>query len=91
MATVRTRVIVAGIVQGVFFRDSTRRAALDHGVAGWVRNRPDYRVEAVFEGEPEAVEDMVAWARIGPQRAVVESLERYSEPPEGLIGFDVRD
>ena len=90
MSTVRARVIVAGIVQGVYFRESTRRAALGIGVSGWVRNLPDYRVEAVFEGEPEAVERMVAWARIGPPRAVVESLERVAEPLEGLAGFDVR-
>lgn len=90
MATVRARVIVSGVVQGVFFRESTRRAALDMGAAGWVRNLHDRRVEAVFEGEPEAVEGMVAWMRIGPERAVVESHERFTEPPEGLTGFDVR-
>ena len=90
MSIVRVRVIVAGIVQGVYFRESTRRAALGMGVSGWVRNLPDDRVEAVFEGEPEAVERMVAWARIGPPRAVVESLERVPEPPEGWSGFDVR-
>jgi acylphosphatase len=90
VSTVRARVIVAGIVQGVYFRESTRRAALGLGVSGWVRNLPDYRVEAVFEGEPEAVESMVAWARIGPPRSVVESIERVAETPEGLTGFDVR-
>jgi acylphosphatase len=90
MATVRTRVLVEGRVQGVYFRESTRRAALERGVSGWVRNLPGSRVEAVFEGEPEAVERMVAWAHIGPPSAVVESVQRTSEAPEGLVGFDVR-
>ena len=61
------------------------------GASGWVRNVPGRRVEAVFEGEPDAVEGMVAWMHIGPPRAVVESHERFAEPPEGLQGFDVRD
>jgi acylphosphatase len=90
VAAVRARVIVTGVVQGVFFRESTRRAALRLGVSGWVRNLPDYRVEAAIEGNPEAVDRMVAWMRIGPERAVVESLERFDEPVEGLHGFDVR-
>lgn len=83
----RKRVIVSGLVQGVFFRDSARRVAAVQGVAGWVRNLPDGRVEAVFEGEPEAVERMVAWARRGPSRAVVDKIEVYDEPPEQLTGF----
>ncbi|HEY5540410.1 MAG TPA: acylphosphatase [Coriobacteriia bacterium] len=91
MATVRSRVIVEGTVHGVFFRESTRRTAREFGVSGWVRNLPGRRVEAVFEGEPDAVEGMVAWTRVGPEHATVESLERFAEPPEGLVGFDVRD
>ena len=91
MATARTRVIIEGTVQGVFFRESTRRAAEQFGVSGWVRNLPDRRVEAVFEGEPEAVEGMVAWSRIGPAHANVEKLDRFAEPAEGIVGFDVRD
>ena len=91
MATVRVRVIVDGRVQGVFFRDSTRREALALGVTGWVRNLSDGRVEAVFEGEPEAVADAVAWSRRGPDRAVVTGFEQFDgEPPEGLVGFDIR-
>jgi acylphosphatase len=90
MSIVRARILVTGVVQGVYFRESTRRAALEMGVAGWVRNLPDRRVEAVFEGEPEAVDGMVAWAHIGPTHAVVESLERFDETPEGLGGFDIR-
>ena len=90
MPIARARVVVTGVVQGVYFRESTRRAALKMGASGWVRNMPDRRVEAVFEGEPEVVEGMIAWARIGPPSAVVESLERFTEPAEGLLGFDVR-
>ncbi|HLV58464.1 MAG TPA: acylphosphatase, partial [Natronosporangium sp.] len=60
---VRKRVLVAGLVQGVAFRDTCRRAALENRVTGWVRNLPDGTVEAVFEGEPDGVERMVAWAR----------------------------
>lgn len=90
MDTVRTRVIVEGLVQGVFFRESTRRAAREASVSGWVRNLPGHRVEAVFEGEPEAVESMVAWVSAGPEHASVESVERFPETPEGLVGFDVR-
>jgi acylphosphatase len=78
-----------GIVQGVFFRESTRRMATEFGVSGWVRNLHDRHVEAVFEGEPEAVEGMVAWSHIGPPHANVESVERFVETPEGLVGFEV--
>jgi acylphosphatase len=91
MATARARVVVTGVVHGVFFRESTRRTAAEMDVSGWVRNLPDRRVEAVFEGEPEGVEGMVAWAHIGPPHAVVESVERFTEPPQGLLGFDVVD
>jgi acylphosphatase len=87
--TVRRRVVVHGRVQGVFFRDSTRRQADSLGVAGWVRNRPDGTVEAIFEGEPDAVEQMMAWARRGPRGAEVTHVDETDEPPEGLRGFDV--
>jgi acylphosphatase len=90
VADQRRRVVVHGRVQGVFFRDSTAREARARGVAGWVRNRDDGTVEAVFEGAPEAVEALVAWARGGPARAEVERAEVSEEPPEGLRGFDVR-
>jgi acylphosphatase len=91
MTVVRARVIIEGIVQGVFFRESTRRTAEQFGVCGWVRNLHDRRVEAVFEGEPECVEGMIAWAHIGPQHASVENVERFTEPPEGIVGFSVID
>jgi acylphosphatase len=87
---VRRRVVVDGLVQGVFFRDSTRRLAQQHGVSGWAANRPDGAVEAVFEGEADAVERLVAFSRKGPRGAQVESVEVTEEEPEGLSGFAVR-
>ena len=85
--TVRRRVVVHGRVQGVFFRDTIRRAAEQRGVAGWVRNAPDGTVEAVFEGENDAVERLVELCREGPRGAVVERLDVFEEEPEGLRGF----
>jgi acylphosphatase len=87
---IRRRVTVHGAVQGVFFRDSTRRRAESHGVAGWARNCPDGSVEAVFEGEAEAVEQLVEFCRRGPSRARVDRIEVAEEPPEDLSGFRVR-
>ena len=87
---IRRRVIVRGLVQGVFFRDSTRRQAQRHDVSGWVANRADGAVEAVFEGEADAVERLVAFSREGPRGAQVESVEVTEEEPEGLSGFSVR-
>jgi acylphosphatase len=82
--------VVHGRVQGVFFRDTTRRRASERGVAGWVANRPDGAVEAVFEGERAAVESMVRFAHEGPRGAVVDQVEVFEENPEGLSGFSVR-
>jgi acylphosphatase len=83
-------VVVRGRVQGVFFRDTTQRRAEASGVAGWVGNRPDGAVEAVFEGDREAVEAMVEFCRHGPSRAEVTDLELVEEEPEGIGGFRVR-
>jgi acylphosphatase len=83
------RAVVTGAVQGVFFRDSVRRRAVSRGVTGWVRNRPDGAVEAVFEGRPEAVEEMLDLVRRGPPRARVEAVEVTDEPPGGYSGFQV--
>jgi acylphosphatase len=88
---VRKRVVVRGEVQGVFFRDSTRQEAETRGVSGWVRNRDDGSVEAVFEGPADAVEAMVAWCRSGPSRADVEDMDVSLEgDPDDLTGFEVR-
>ncbi len=85
----RARVRARGRVQGVFFRESIRRAALEEGVAGYVRNMPDGSVEAAFEGPPDAVERLVAFARSGPPDAEVREVEVADEPPEGASGFSV--
>jgi acylphosphatase len=87
---IRRRVIVHGRVQGVFFRDSTRRMAQQRGVAGWVSNRRDGGVEAFFEGDAEAVERLVAFTGEGPRGAQVERVEVSEEEPEGLTGFSIR-
>jgi acylphosphatase len=86
----RRRVVARGRVQGVFFRDSTQREARSAGVAGWVTNRSDGAVEAVFEGDEDAVQRMVDYVRRGPGHADVEDLEVHDEEPEGLSGFEVR-
>ena len=88
--TVRRHVLISGDVQGVFFRETTRRRATEAGVSGWVANRADGRVEAVFEGPAEAVDELVEFCRQGPTAATVDDLDVQSEEPEGLTGFDAR-
>jgi acylphosphatase len=87
--TIRRRVLIRGRVQGVFFRDTCRREARSRGVNGWVRNRPDQSVEAVFEGPASSVEAMVAWAGRGPELAEVTAVEVTEEPPQGERRFRV--
>jgi acylphosphatase len=86
----RVRVLISGQVQGVFFRDTTRRLASSRGVAGWVRNNPDGTVEAVFEGEADAVDALVGFCREGPRGARVEEVRVRDEPVERIAGFEVR-
>ena len=86
----RTRVLVSGHVQGVFFRDSTREKAQALGLAGWVRNLPDGRVEALFEGDGDRVEEMVSWCKDGPPEARVQDVSSENEELENLEGFEVR-
>ncbi len=88
--TVARQVTVHGRVQGVFFRDSCRSEARSRGVAGWVRNDADGSVSAYFEGEPEAVQQMVDWCREGPPHARVERVEAVDREPGGATGFEVR-
>ncbi len=88
--TIRRRAVVHGGVQGVFFRDTTRRMAASRGVAGWVRNNPDGTVEAAFEGPPDAVDALVSFCREGPRGADVEHVEVSDEEPQGETGFRVR-
>ncbi|HEX2410718.1 MAG TPA: acylphosphatase [Solirubrobacteraceae bacterium] len=87
---VRRRIRAHGRVQGVFFRDSVRREAARRGVAGWARNCADGTVEAVFEGDPDAVDALVELCRSGPGHADVDRLDVEEELPEGASGFDVR-
>ncbi len=76
----RAYVFVSGVVQGVFFRDSTKQMAERLNITGWVRNLTDGRVEAVFEGEKENIREMLEWAEKGPPSATVENMDvRYKE------------
>jgi acylphosphatase len=86
---VACRVVVSGRVQGVWFRETCRGEAEARAVHGWVVNRGDGRVEALFEGPPAAVEAMVAWCREGPPRAVVTGVDVEPEQPTGARAFRV--
>ena len=87
---VRRKIVARGRVQGVFFRDSTRRQAQTLGVAGYARNREDGAVEIVVEGDGDAVERLVEYVRRGPGRAEVSDVDVNEEEPEGLSGFETR-
>ena len=87
MSGTRRRVVAFGHVQGVFFRDSTRREAERRGVTGWARNTAEGTVEAVFEGAPDAVDALVDFVRRGPGHARVSRVDVVEEEPEGLSGF----
>ena len=87
---IRRRVVVHGQVQGVGFRYSVLRMAQQRDVSGWVSNRADGAVEAVFEGDPDAVERLVDFCRQGPRGAEVDRVDVSEEESEGLAGFSVR-
>ncbi len=86
MANIRKHVVISGMVQGVFFRSYARETALGLGLGGWVRNRRDGRVEAVFEGEVSAVERMIEWCRMGPPQSRVSGVDVTSEAYTGEFG-----
>ena len=87
----RAHLYVSGQVQGVFFRDSARERAEQLGLTGWVKNLPDGRVEALFEGPSERVREMVRWCEQGPQQATVENVKTEFQASKGdLKGFEVR-
>lgn len=83
MPLVRRHVFISGKVQGVYFRVYTRDEATRLGLTGWVRNRRDGRVEAVFEGEESAVEEMLSRCRKGPPASRVDKVEVIEEPYAG--------
>ena len=87
---IRRHVVIYGMVQGVGYRYSCEFRARELGVDGWVRNRLDGTVEAVFEGEDSAVEQMVGWTRMGPRHSDVTRVDVREETPRGEAGFTVR-
>jgi acylphosphatase len=91
MSKIRRRVLISGMVQGVNFRYYTKTAARNSGVYGWVRNLPDGRVEAVFEGDQEGVETMLSWCHKGSPHGRVDEVKVINEPHKGeFADFDVR-
>lgn len=86
----RAHVFVSGTVQGVYFRANTRDTATHKGVDGWVRNLDDGRVEAIFEGPSDAVEEMIEWCHSGSPAARVEDVDVEYGEPDGLDGFSIR-
>jgi acylphosphatase len=87
---VRARLHITGRVQGVAYRANTEEAAKERGLSGWVRNTDDGRVEAVFEGDPETVEEMIEWCQTGSPRAEVDEVDVEYEEPRSADGFHVR-
>jgi acylphosphatase len=85
-AKARVHVLIAGRVQGVFFRAATKDEARARGLKGWVRNLPDGRVEALFEGDQQVLEGMLAWCRQGPPYAYVDRVEADWQPYRGDLG-----
>ena len=91
MAPGRLELVVGGRVQGVWFRASTREEARRLGLRGWVRNLPDGRVEAVFEGEERELRQMLDWCRTGPPGARVEQVDaRWGPATQDFENFSVR-
>ena len=87
---IRAHVFVSGRVQGVYYRATTRDTARERGVAGWVKNLDDGRVEAVFEGTAEDVESMIEWCHTGSPNARVDDVSVEYGDPDGIEGFDIK-
>lgn len=85
----RAHVFISGIVQGVGYRFTTKAEANQLKLSGWVRNLPDNRVEALFEGNKADVEEIIRWCRQGPSGAVVKDVTVEYEVPEGIEGFEI--
>jgi acylphosphatase len=91
LSRIQAHVVVSGQVQGVWFRESTRREAVEHGLGGWVRNTPDGRVEAVLVGEEAAVRKVVEFMRQGPPAARVSEVQVDEQPAaDEDVSFRVR-
>ncbi|MCC5899648.1 MAG: acylphosphatase [Phormidium sp. BM_Day4_Bin.17] len=90
LPTTAIRVLISGRVQGVGFRYSTQQKAQELGISGWVRNRRNGAVEAVFEGAPTSVQTAVAWCHHGPPTAEVTHVETFREATQDLCRFDIR-
>jgi acylphosphatase len=88
--SVHAHVLVSGRVQGVGYRASAYQIAIQLGLKGWVRNLPDGRVEAVFEGEKTIVDRMIEWCHQGPSAAIVEDVAVTYASPEGFKQFEIR-
>src|SRR6476659_3895258 len=89
-SVIRVRVVVEGRVQGVFYRQGCQRVAVSNRLTGWVRNNRGGSVEAVLEGEPDAVDRVVALMRVGPPQAFVTSVVTTEETPQNFGAFTVR-
>jgi len=88
---IRVRVVISGLVQGVFFRHYTRKSAINYGLSGWVKNHPDGRVEALLEGTEAQVAMMLEWCRIGPPSAQVTDVAVFREKATGeFTDFQIR-
>ncbi len=85
----RVHVLITGRVQGVGYRYHTQRLAVQLGLSGWVRNLPNGQVEAVFEGEQEAIHRIITWCHQGPPTATVDEVVATPEAPEGITGFQI--
>ena len=90
MPYVRAHVIISGLVQGVFFRAHTRDFARKFNVSGWVKNRHDGNVEAVFEGDEEDVTSIIDWCHDGPPGARVSGVDvKWEEYKDEFKGFEI--
>ena len=89
--TEQMHLLVRGLVQGVFFRHNTLKKAVELGLTGWVKNLPDRNVEAVFEGSPQKVHEMIQWCHTGPPSADVKNVQEiWEEPTCEFSSFDLR-
>ena len=87
--SVAKRIVVSGRVQGVFYRDTCRREANRLDIAGSAQNLPDGTVEVIAEGEPDAIDELIAWCKKGPAQADVDSVDVSDAAPTGAASFKI--